>query len=68
MDLPVEKVAEKLGSKRAGLGGFVIYILWEMAETDPAHAIIYAILMVIIVLGFMVSEHIEKGRNGKDAG
>ena len=60
MDLT--KIMDKLGSKRALLGAYVIYYLREMSLSDPENAVYYAGGMVAIVLGFMVSEHIEKGR------
>jgi len=52
----------KLASKRAALDGSAMYILWDMAEKDPAHSIFYAAGIVILGVAFMVSEHIEKGR------
>lgn len=65
MDATLEKLADRFASKRAGLGGLVVYILWDMAQKDPANAVYYAAGMVAIVFGFMVSEHIEKGRKSE---
>ena len=65
MDAMINTITEKFSSKRAALSAFVIYILKGMAEADPTKAVYYAGGMVVIALGFMVSEHIEKGRKSE---
>ena len=68
MDGARKTVTEKLSSKRAMLDGSAMWILWDMAGKDPVNAIYYAAGIVALAIAFMVSEHIEKGRNGKGNG
>lgn len=65
----MDAILEKFSSKRAGLGLFFLWQLAKMAEAQPDNAFKFAVLMAVVVAGFMVSEYLEKNRgNGKDAG
>lgn len=68
MDAIFEKLMNRLGSKRAGLGVILMYLLSKMAETDSGNTFWYAVLMTTVVGGFLVEEYLEKGRDKGDDG